>query len=180
VDCEDNDCIRLSVPATPDAVRITRAGATGLATRAGFSYQEVEEVRSAVGEAAALLTGTHPDGTTEEGHSSGENGRHGEHDDNRQGGDGGDEASDTLVVVYALRPTGLSVELRVENTRPSPTSARGTSFRSASRATGADSSGTVPPLAAELLDASVDEWEVSTAARKVVLHKHRKEPDDED
>ena len=49
------DSIRLSVPATSAAVRITRAGAAGLATRAGFTYREVEQLRLAVGEAAALL-----------------------------------------------------------------------------------------------------------------------------
>jgi anti-sigma regulatory factor (Ser/Thr protein kinase) len=43
------------VPATSAAVRITRAGAAALATRAGFTYREVEQLRLAVGEAAALL-----------------------------------------------------------------------------------------------------------------------------
>src|SRR5262247_4140977 len=49
------DSIRLTVPATSAAVRITRAGAAALATRAGFTYREVEQLRLAVGEAAALL-----------------------------------------------------------------------------------------------------------------------------
>ncbi|MGH9111937.1 MAG: hypothetical protein ACRDZN_06520 [Acidimicrobiales bacterium] len=49
------DSIRLTVPATSVAVRIARAGAAALATRAGFSYREVEALRLAVGEAAALL-----------------------------------------------------------------------------------------------------------------------------
>lgn len=47
--------IRLSVPAATPAVRIARAGAAGLATRAGFTYHEVEQIQLAVGEAAALL-----------------------------------------------------------------------------------------------------------------------------
>ncbi|HEY2998936.1 MAG TPA: hypothetical protein VGJ43_10210 [Acidimicrobiales bacterium] len=55
------ESIRLSVPATSAAVRITRAGAAGLATRAGFTYREVEQLRLAVGEAAALLA-PEPDG----------------------------------------------------------------------------------------------------------------------
>jgi serine/threonine-protein kinase RsbW len=55
VDLTSTDHIRLRVPASPAAVRIARAGATGLATRAGFTYQEVEQVRLAVGEATALL-----------------------------------------------------------------------------------------------------------------------------
>ena len=49
------DRIRLSVPAATSAVRIARAGAAGLATRAGFTYHEVEQIQLAVGEAAALL-----------------------------------------------------------------------------------------------------------------------------
>lgn len=49
------DSIRLTMPATSAAVRIARVGAAALATRAGFTYREVEELRLAVGEAAALL-----------------------------------------------------------------------------------------------------------------------------
>jgi hypothetical protein len=55
VDPTPTESIRLTVPATSAAVRITRAGAAALATRAGFTYREVEQLRLAVGEAAALL-----------------------------------------------------------------------------------------------------------------------------
>ena len=55
VDPTWTESIRLTVPATSAAVRITRGGAAGLATRAGFTYREVEQMRLAVGEAAALL-----------------------------------------------------------------------------------------------------------------------------
>jgi hypothetical protein len=55
VDLDHTDRIRLSVPAATSAVRIARAGAAGLATRVGFTYQEVEQVQLAVAEAAALL-----------------------------------------------------------------------------------------------------------------------------
>jgi serine/threonine-protein kinase RsbW len=55
VERNTGDTIRLTVPATSAAVRIARAGAAALATRAGFSYLEAEELRLAVGEAAALL-----------------------------------------------------------------------------------------------------------------------------
>jgi serine/threonine-protein kinase RsbW len=55
VDPSPTESIRLTVPATSAAVRITRAGAAALATRAGFTYREVEQLRLAVGEAAALL-----------------------------------------------------------------------------------------------------------------------------
>lgn len=49
------DAIRLTVPATTAAVRIARVGAAGLGTRLGFTFAEVEELRLAVGEAAASL-----------------------------------------------------------------------------------------------------------------------------
>lgn len=55
VDLTSTDSIKLTVPATSAAVRIARAGAAGLATRAGFTYHEVEQLQLAVGEAAALL-----------------------------------------------------------------------------------------------------------------------------
>jgi serine/threonine-protein kinase RsbW len=55
VDFDQTDRIRLSVPAATSAVRIARAGAAGLATRVGFTYQEVEQLQLAVAEAAALL-----------------------------------------------------------------------------------------------------------------------------
>jgi serine/threonine-protein kinase RsbW len=64
VDLTSTDHIQLTVPASPAAVRIARAGAAGLATRAGFTYPEIEQVRLAVGEATALLApGPGEDGT---------------------------------------------------------------------------------------------------------------------
>ena len=57
VDERSTDRIRLTVPAATAAVRIARAGAAGLAARAGFSYQEVEQLQLAVGEAAGVLAG---------------------------------------------------------------------------------------------------------------------------
>jgi serine/threonine-protein kinase RsbW len=57
----ERESIRLTVPATSAAVRIARAGAAAMATRAGFSYREAEELRLAVGEAAALFA-PDPDG----------------------------------------------------------------------------------------------------------------------
>jgi serine/threonine-protein kinase RsbW len=61
VDLTSTDSIRLTVPAASAAVRIARAGAAGLATRAGFTYHEVEQLQLAVGEATALLA-PQPDG----------------------------------------------------------------------------------------------------------------------
>ena len=51
----DGDLVRLTVPATAQAVRITRVAAAGLATRVGFTYREVEQMRLAVSEATSLL-----------------------------------------------------------------------------------------------------------------------------
>ena len=61
VDLSPTDSIRLNVPASSAAVRIARSAAAGLATRAGFTYHEVEQLQLAVGEAAALLA-PDPDG----------------------------------------------------------------------------------------------------------------------
>lgn len=58
VEQHEGDEIRLSIPASADAVRIARVGAAGLGTRLGFSFSEVEELRLAVGEAAGLLAAT--------------------------------------------------------------------------------------------------------------------------
>ncbi|HMG39688.1 MAG TPA: hypothetical protein VK611_00095 [Acidimicrobiales bacterium] len=57
----DGDSVRLTVPATSAAVRIARVGAAGLGTRLGFTFSEVEELRLAVGEAAAQLCDAGPE-----------------------------------------------------------------------------------------------------------------------
>src|SRR4030095_1512148 len=57
----ERENIRLTVPATSPAVRIPRGAAAAMATRAGFTSREAEELRLAVGEAAALLA-PDPDG----------------------------------------------------------------------------------------------------------------------
>jgi serine/threonine-protein kinase RsbW len=62
----DADEIRLTVPAQPAYARVARVAGGGLAARLGFSYDEVEEIRLAVGEAWALVLGSEPaDGTVE-------------------------------------------------------------------------------------------------------------------
>jgi anti-sigma regulatory factor (Ser/Thr protein kinase) len=58
VERNNGDALRLTVPATSAAVRIARVGAAGLGTRLGFTFTEVEELRLAVGEAAAQLCGS--------------------------------------------------------------------------------------------------------------------------
>jgi hypothetical protein len=126
------DSIRLTVPATSAAVRITRAGAAGLATRAGFTYREVEQLRLAVGEAAALLA-PEPEG------------------------DG------TLAVAYDVAPDSLRIDLWL--TGPSGDGHAVTA---------------VPEVAAAVLDASVDEWELLDGGRRLVLVKRLSDLDDGD
>jgi hypothetical protein len=135
VESDDGDRIRLTLPATATAARITRVGAAGLATRAGFTYREVEQLRLAVSEATALLAG----GTAGPG----------------QRGEG------RLVVIYDVRRDGLYVDLHLEEG-------------------GGRAGAPVPELAALLLDASVDAWEVSDDDRHVALHKRRTDLDDDD
>lgn len=50
-----NDNVTLSLPAVPDFVRLARLTVASLATKVGFTYDEVEDLRIAVGEACSLL-----------------------------------------------------------------------------------------------------------------------------
>jgi serine/threonine-protein kinase RsbW len=59
------DVIRMTIPAVLAYVRLPRVAIAGLATRSGFSYDEVEDLRLAVGEVCqALLDGADREGTT--------------------------------------------------------------------------------------------------------------------
>lgn len=49
------DTIRMTIPALMPFVRLPRVAIAGLATRAGFSYDEVEDLRLAVGEVCQVL-----------------------------------------------------------------------------------------------------------------------------
>ena len=70
-----SDEVRLAVPAMPEYLRLARVTAAGLASRLGFSFDEVEDLRLAIDELCFGLTGAHgrpgtvdirfrPDGTT--------------------------------------------------------------------------------------------------------------------
>ena len=58
------DTIRMTIPALLQFVRLPRVAIAGLATRSGFSYDEVEDLRLAVGEVCqVLLDGADREGT---------------------------------------------------------------------------------------------------------------------
>ncbi len=52
------DEVVLTLPAAPEFVRLARLTCAGLATRIGMGYDEVEDLRIAVGEACSLLIGS--------------------------------------------------------------------------------------------------------------------------
>ncbi len=56
----DPDEIRLTLPATASYARIARLTLTGLVSRSGFTYDDVEDVRIAVGELFAVLVADAP------------------------------------------------------------------------------------------------------------------------
>ena len=49
------DVVRMTIPAVLAYVRLPRVAIAGLATRSGFSYDEVEDLRLAVGEVCQVL-----------------------------------------------------------------------------------------------------------------------------
>jgi hypothetical protein len=52
-----SDEVQLSVPAAPEFLRLARVTAAGLASRLGFSFDEVEDLRLAIDELCYGLTG---------------------------------------------------------------------------------------------------------------------------
>jgi serine/threonine-protein kinase RsbW len=52
------DEVRLAVPAMPEFLRLARVTAAGLASRLGFSFDEVEDLRLAIDELCYGLTGS--------------------------------------------------------------------------------------------------------------------------
>lgn len=60
----NSDTVRLTIPARLPYVRLPRVAIAGLATRSGFTFDEVEDLRLAVGEVCQiLLDGADRDGT---------------------------------------------------------------------------------------------------------------------
>ncbi|MDP8991626.1 MAG: hypothetical protein M3N31_00995 [Actinomycetota bacterium] len=51
------DEVRLAVPATPELLRLARVTASGVASRLGFTVDEVEDLRLAIDELCFALTG---------------------------------------------------------------------------------------------------------------------------
>lgn len=51
------DHVRVTIPASPQYLRIVRLTASGLASRLGFTLDEIEDLKIAVDELAAYLTG---------------------------------------------------------------------------------------------------------------------------
>lgn len=54
----ETDEVRLAVPAMPEFLRLARVTAAGLASRLGFSFDEVEDLRLAIDELCYGLTGS--------------------------------------------------------------------------------------------------------------------------
>jgi serine/threonine-protein kinase RsbW len=57
-DKPSRDEVRLAVPATPEFLRLARVTATGLASRLGFTFDEVEDLRLAIDELCYALIGS--------------------------------------------------------------------------------------------------------------------------
>ncbi|HVM02095.1 MAG TPA: ATP-binding protein [Acidimicrobiales bacterium] len=51
------DEVRLAVPATPEFLRLARVTASGIASRLGFTIDEVEDLRLAIDELCFVLVG---------------------------------------------------------------------------------------------------------------------------
>ena len=56
--------VSITIPASPQYVQVVRLVASGLASRLGFTIDDIEDLKIAVDEMAAYMTGTHGrDGT---------------------------------------------------------------------------------------------------------------------
>jgi serine/threonine-protein kinase RsbW len=64
VDHERSEEVRLTMPASPDLLRVARLTAAGLANRVGFNIDEVEDVKIALDELCFSLVGDASGGGT--------------------------------------------------------------------------------------------------------------------
>jgi serine/threonine-protein kinase RsbW len=60
------DEVRLTLPSSPEFLRLARVTASGLASRMGFTVDEVEDLRLAIDELCFALTGSPPPAGTVE------------------------------------------------------------------------------------------------------------------
>ena len=60
------DEVKLTLPSTPDFLRLARVTASGVASRMGFTVDEVEDLRLAIDELCFALTGSPPPAGTVE------------------------------------------------------------------------------------------------------------------
>lgn len=55
--------IRLTIPARPEFLRLARLAAADVGSRAGFTYEEIEDLRIGVDELCHVVMGDHENGT---------------------------------------------------------------------------------------------------------------------
>jgi serine/threonine-protein kinase RsbW len=53
------DTVTVTIPASPEYIQVVRLIASGLASRLGFTYDDIEDLKIAVDELCAYLTGAH-------------------------------------------------------------------------------------------------------------------------
>ncbi|HEY4377580.1 MAG TPA: hypothetical protein VGM93_10490 [Acidimicrobiales bacterium] len=96
----NDDEIRLVLPAIPAYARVARLTVAGLATRLGFSYDEVEDLRIAVGEACSILM-SGPGGSGSAGPIAAP-----------------DAVTGRLTVLYRIRADALEIEASTDPAEP--------------------------------------------------------------
>ena len=118
---QDHTEVRLAVPATPEFLRLARLTVAGVASRMGFTYDEVEDLRIAIDELCFALVGTNGrDGNIELRYSL-------DADDLVVEGVG--TFSDPVAVVATLSPLSRQILSAVVDEHDVATGERGPTFR---------------------------------------------------